>query len=210
MEPRRECDLESRGTSRAAACSLQPSSWVEKYGDFLYRYAQQHVRASQVAEDLVQDTFVGALSAVDRYTGGASERTWLVGILRHKIMDHYRSLARRPQAISSDNPIDLGEAFFDRRGHWKQLPARWACDPKSLFEQGEFWTAFHECVSKLPDRLADAYCLRELSRLESKEVCEVLGIAPTNLWTQLHRARLMLRQCLEENWFRQPGKRKRT
>ena len=190
---------------------LKPQTWLENYGDFLYRYARQRVADRQVAEDLVQEAFVGALSAIDRYSGDASERTWLVGILRHKIVDHYRRAGQHPTASASDPDPDPdpGRQFFDRRGHWKRWPARWAADPESRVEQDEFWAMFHECVSKLPQRLGDAYRLREISRLDGKEVCDLLGITPTNLWTQLHRARLLLRQCLEINWFQRGRQRGR-
>lgn len=183
------------------ATPLRPAAWVDEHGDLLYRYAMQRVRDRQVAEDLVQETFVSALAAIDRFAAESSERTWLVGILRHKIMDHFRGSARRPDTLGDEANAALEDPTFDKRGHWKRTPARWSADADTLAERGEFWVTFHDCLSKLPRRAADAFCLRELSRLDSKGVCEVLGITATNLWTQLHRARLMLRECLEENWF---------
>lgn len=181
--------------------SIRPSTWVDEHGDLLFRYAMQRAREPQIAEDLVQETFVSALGAKERFAGASSERTWLVGILRHKIVDHFRKSARQPNPLGDEAEAALEEPVFDRRGHWKSMPAKWAIDGDSPAEKAEFWATFHECLAKLPPRAADAFCLRELSPLAGKEVCDVLGITATNLWTLLHRARMMLRRCLEENWF---------
>ena len=67
-----------------------PDDWVEAHGDYLFNFAIGQLRDASVAEDLVQDTFLAAFKARDRFSGQSSERTWLVGILRHKICDHLR------------------------------------------------------------------------------------------------------------------------
>jgi RNA polymerase sigma-70 factor (ECF subfamily) len=183
---------------------LSPSLWVDEHGDCLYRYALIRVRKADVAEELVQETFLAALDAQERFAGQASERTWLMGILRHKILDHLRAAGRRRATTTVDRAENIDELFFDRRGGWKKMPTKWFADPRQAVEQREFWAAFRLCVSKLPQRAADSFCLREIVDLSSEEVCKVLEISATNLWTSLHRARMLLRRCLEDNWFARP------
>ena len=132
------------------------------------------------------------------FAGRSSERTWLVGILKHKIADHYRRSAR---GVESRPGADPTSADFDRRGHWRVGPASWGGDPGRDLEAREFWDAFGGCLAKLPRGLADAFLLRELDGLSSAEVQQQLGITPENLWTRLHRSRSLLRRCLESNWF---------
>ena len=182
--------------------SVDPESWVDRHGDCLYRYALVRSRAPDLAADAVQETFLHALHAREDFAGRSSERTWLVGILRHKIIDHHRK-AMREKALRHDplrvNPRD---STFDRRGHWKNAPLDWGGDPTRALENREFWEAFEGCLAKLPSGVADAFFLRELDGLDAEEVRESLGITPENLWTRLHRARSLLRDCLESVWFR--------
>ena len=186
--------------------SSDPAEWVDRYGDGLFRYAMLRVRDTQLAEDLVQETFLGALKGREGFQQGASEWTWLVAILKHRIISHLRKVGRQPVVGDGSQIEDVAEIFFDRRGLWKMGPRKWAIDPEALCEQGEFWDVFHNCVSRLPPRVANAFCLREMDQLDSEKVCEVLGISANNLWTQIHRARMLMRRCLEHNWFARPGK----
>jgi RNA polymerase sigma-70 factor (ECF subfamily) len=179
-----------------------PEDWVDRYGDGLYRYALLRLRSPDLAADVVQETFLEALRARRSFAGRSSERTWLVGILRHKVVDQLRRSRREPAAngTSADGP---GESPFDRRGHWRAGPASWGGDPSREMENREFWDVFGRCLSRLPRGIADAFLLRELDGLGAEEVQQVLGITPANLWKRLHRARLLLRQCLESGWFGQ-------
>lgn len=183
-----------------------PALWVDQHGDVLFGYALLRVRDAQVAEELVQEAFLAALKARERFAGQASERTWLVGILRHKITDHFRNASRRGVATSPDGGQEPEKQLFNRRGLWRKKPAKWSADPGELSEQKEFWAVFYRCMEALPQTAADAFSLREVNLQESEQVCEVLGISATNLWTRLHRARTLLRHCLEEHWFG-PGAR---
>jgi RNA polymerase sigma-70 factor (ECF subfamily) len=176
-------------------------SWVDLHGDCLYRYALLRLRAPDLAADVVQETFVEALEARDSFAGRASERTWLVGILRHKILDHFRKSGRERVVARSIPLEDAVNAAFDRRGHWKDRPAAWTGDPSRDLETREFWDVFGRCLSRLPSGIADAFLLREVDGLDADEVQQVLGITSANLWTRLHRARSVLRQCLESGWF---------
>jgi RNA polymerase sigma-70 factor (ECF subfamily) len=185
---------------------VDPAGWVDRHGDSLYRYALLRLRAPDLAADVVQETFLEALRARESFAGRASERTWLFGILRHKIVDQIRKASR--QSARSNGPTTNGaEAWpFDARGHWRDGPASWAASPSREFETKEFWEVFGGCMAKLPRGIADAFFLRELDGLSADDVQEALGITPANLWKRLHRARILLRKCLESNWFSQRTK----
>jgi RNA polymerase sigma-70 factor (ECF subfamily) len=178
-----------------------PESWMDSHGDCLYRYALLRVRVPELAAELVQETFLEALRGWGRFAGRSSERTWLVGILKHRIVDHLRRThaERAMSEESSSRPID--DPAFDARGHWRAMPDSWRGDPSSVLEAREFWDVFGACLSRLPRSLADAFFLREVDGLSAEETRELLKISAANLWTRLHRARSLLRDCLQLNWF---------
>jgi RNA polymerase sigma-70 factor (ECF subfamily) len=179
---------------------------VDRYGDYLFRYAMLRLRDRSSAEDLVQETFLAALKDRGSFSGDSAEATWLVGILRHKISDHYRRQAREAPLEDgdlSDHP-DAGQ--FDGAGHWTAGPAGWGGNPAELYRQGEFLEQFRRCLSELSPRHADAFTLREIDGLGTAEICKVLNVTETNLWVILHRARALLRRCLEIRWFASAGK----
>ena len=177
-----------------------PETWVEQHGDYLFGYAMLRLRDPQLGEDIVQETFLAALNARGSFSGRSSERTWLVGILKNKIVDYIRKISRERPVDDVESYIDT-EEFFDQDGAWKLKPNEWASDPAVNFERKEFWEAFKRCLTALPSRLHDAFSLREMEGMDSSEVCKVLDISATNLWVILHRARLSLRSCLETDWF---------
>jgi RNA polymerase sigma-70 factor (TIGR02943 family) len=176
-------------------------TWVDEHGDALLSYALPRVRDRHAAEDLVQETFLAALRAQDTFRGESTRRTWLVGILRHKLLDHLRRQSReRPtEALEPDDPAVDGR--FDAKGWWRQPPGGWTVDPAAVAEDQDFWRVFEECLAGLSEKLGRAFGLRVMAEIESEEVCKVLGITSTNLWVMLHRARARLRSCLEANWF---------
>mgnify|MGYP006294202497 CR=1 FL=1 len=190
----------NRPETRNSRAKRDVGHWVDEHADVLFRYALQRVRRQDVAEDLVQETFVAALRTCDTFDGRSSERTWLVGILRHKIVDHIRQAARARSRQAKQEEVGL-DAFFDRRGHWKHTPADWGSDPAAILSRRDFWQAFEKCFGALPGDLADTFALREIEQEEPDEVCRHLEITPSNLWVRLHRARLLLKECLEKNWF---------
>jgi RNA polymerase sigma-70 factor (ECF subfamily) len=180
---------------------VDPAGWVDRHGDYLFRYALARLRRREAAEDLVQETFLAALGARERFAGGSSERSWLVGILKRKILDHFRRKAREQPVSDFAAPDCWAEALFDKRGNWKRKPGAWDSGPGATCERAEFWEAFARCLGKLPGRLADAFTLREVEGVASREVCKALDISATNLWVMLYRARLRLWRCLDSNWF---------
>ena len=187
-----------------------PAGWVDRHGDSLYRYALLKLGDPDRAADVVQETFLHALRSSGAFAGRSSERTWLVGILKHKVADHHRSATR--QRAEGDGRALAAE--FDRRGRWTLGPLRWGGDAGRAVETGEFWDVFGSCLGELPGHLADAFLLRELDELDAREIQGRLGITPANLWARLHRARSLLRRCLEIRWFgpdaRTPGPQARS
>ncbi len=178
-----------------------PESWVDRHGDCLYRYAILRLRTPDLAADVVQETFLEALRARGSFAGRASERTWLIGILRHKIVDQIRKNGRDSHSPNGYSSNDSDGPPFDSRGHWRKNPASWRGNPSKQMESKEFWEVFGACMSKLPKGIADAFFLRELDGVSADDVQDALGITPANFWKRLHRARALLRQCLETNWF---------
>jgi RNA polymerase sigma-70 factor (ECF subfamily) len=179
-----------------------PTEWVEEHGDILYRFALLRVRDPHVAEDLVQETFIAALQGLDRFRGGSAVRTWLVGILKHKIIDYFRKSSR--EISTGDITADSEEpehSVVDRLAGAPEAPRDWRDTPDNLLESKEFWQVFVDCLDGMTPAFRSAFSLRELDGLGTDEICKILGITPTNLWVILHRARLKLRGCLEANWF---------
>ena len=179
-----------------------PEDWVNQYGNSLFRFALGRVRDAGVAEDLVQETFVAALGARDRFAGRSAEKTWLVGILKHKVIDHFRK-NRRESVVDEVEWLETvgeNESVFDQHGHWKSngtAPKEWPSDPSSLVEQKEFWQVLNQALSELPPRMAKAFLLREVDGFSTEEICEILHITQANLWVILHRSRKHLRNRLE-------------
>ncbi|MGH8427894.1 MAG: sigma-70 family RNA polymerase sigma factor [Gammaproteobacteria bacterium] len=186
---------------------LDVSRWVETHGDALFGFAFARLRVRVEAEDAVQETFLAALGAQTRYQGESGERAWLFGILKHKIVDRLRTRGREI-ALESDEQADaLIAENFNRSGHWRVMPQRWA-RPDEDAEREEFWKVLAGCLGRLPDTLETTFRLVELDGVATEEVCKVLGISATNVWVRLHRARLSLRECLERNWFGKDAVRK--
>jgi RNA polymerase sigma-70 factor (ECF subfamily) len=171
----------------------------------LIRFAALQLRDQSLAEDAVQETLMAAMQAIDRFEGRSSLKTWVFSILKRKIIDAMRS-ARREIAASqltggSEAERDFDE-LFDERGFWhtERKPQRWT-EPEDSLEQQQFWRIFELCLDHLPARTAQVFSMRELLGLDTDEICKELGISTSNCWVILHRARMGLRLCLEEQWF---------
>jgi RNA polymerase sigma-70 factor (ECF subfamily) len=180
---------------------VDPSEWVDRYGDYLFRFAMLRLRDRSMAEDLVQETFLAALKVRNSFSGDSSEKTWLAAILKHKIYDHFRRQSREAPLPEGDLPDSPGSEPFDARGHWTAGPKEWGGNPADLFRQKEFLGQLAKCLEALPPNLERAFTLREIDGADTKEICKVLSVTDTNLWVILHRARARLRECLETRWF---------
>jgi len=182
-----------------------PLNWLDEHGNYLFRYALIRVSERDIAEDLVQETFLAALKSYSSFDGKSNIRTWLTSILRHKIMDHFRHIYK-----SEKNKVDLKSGEMDdfisdgnKVGRWRPgyAPGDWTVTPDDRLQQKEFMQILKECLGALPDRIASVFNLREIEGLDTDEICKEFGISTTNFWVIMHRARTGLRRCLEIHWF---------
>lgn len=182
-----------------------PLNWLEEHGDYLFRYALIRVSERDIAEDLVQETFLAALKSYSSFDGKSSIQTWLTSILRYKVMDHFRHIYK-----SEKNKVDLESGEMDNFisdgenvGRWRPgyAPGDWTVTPDSRLQQKEFMQILKECLGALPDRIAAIFNLREIEGFDTDEICKEFGISTTNFWVIMHRARTGLRRCLEIHWF---------
>ncbi|MCM4168474.1 ECF RNA polymerase sigma factor SigX [Arenibacter antarcticus] len=180
---------------------LNPDTWVDSYSDYLFNYAVTRVNDAEIAKDLVQETFFAGLKSAKNFKGEAAERTWLISILKRKVIDHYRKInskkAKSMIRISQNRDTETDGNFLEQQ----------VADPVSLLENSEIENeelgmAIYECISKLPKKQALAFTLKTINGLSTEEVCKELNINPSNLWVILHRARTALMDCLNTNWFK--------
>ena len=190
---------------RAAGLS-DPERWVEEHGDYVFKYALSRLRDPARAEDMVQETFLAALKGGRSFQGRSAEKSWLVGILKNKICDHYRKASRETSFTDlefySDEESDRFIADGPLKDGWihELGPQEWS-SPGASLDSEAFWKIYRDCAGKLPKKVAAAFTLREVDDVGSREICALLNISESNLWVMLHRARMALRRCLEINWF---------
>lgn len=178
---------------------LNPTAWVDDYGDYLYRYAISRLRNSEASEEVVQETFLAALKHVHQYQAKGTERAWLLGILKRKIIDFIRDRSRT-KSLSEEDLKDLPDTFFDQKGNWQKEARSTGFAPLCSLERKDFWRILQGCLDKLPTRQADVFVLREMNEQSTEVICDELEISASNLWVLLHRARLQLAQCMKNCW----------
>jgi RNA polymerase sigma-70 factor (ECF subfamily) len=170
----------------------------------LLRFARTQLRNDSWAEDAVSETLLAALEKPQSFAGRSQLKTWLIGILKHKVIDHLRRHSRE----CSWNPGDdadggaIDDALFDAGGAWRELPADWG-DPETALRQTQFIEVLEACVEHLPPQQGRVFMMREWLELPAEAICKECRISTTNLWVILHRARLRLRECLQARWFAQ-------
>jgi RNA polymerase sigma-70 factor (ECF subfamily) len=179
---------------------INPNKWIDLYSDYLFNYTISRVNDKSIAQDLVQDTFFAGLKSMKNFKGEASERTWLISILKRKIIDYYRKInsnkgkAEVRMSYNSDT---------ESEGDW--LEERVA-DPfdktaEDMIQNAELGDAIHNCLSKLPTKQAEVFKMKTIQGFETKVICNELNITASNLWVIIHRARTAMADCLKENWF---------
>jgi len=189
-----------RITKYMEAHQLHPENWVDQYADYLFNYVVSRVSDAELAKDLVQETFFAGLKSAKNYKGTAAERTWLIAILKRKVIDHYRKInSKKGKAevrmnYSSQNDTD---------GDWLEEQV---ADPLSILENDEIENeelglAIQECISKLPKKQSLVFTMKTIQGMSTEDICKELGINPSNLWVMIHRARTALMDCLNQNWF---------
>jgi len=181
-----------------------PELWLTLHGDILYRYGLARVRDIEVAEDLVQETLLAALKAQTNYAGKSTEQTWLIGILKHKIMDYFRKASREQvqeydDGFASENEDD----YFDQQGNWQVDFSPWS-KPDQSMEQEQFMHVLQNCIDRLPKRMAQLFVMGEFEDMKSEEICKVMSLSSmSNFWVMQSRTRVQLRHCLDINWINQ-------
>ena len=188
-------------TAKISPNAVDPDLWFEAYRHSLFKYAISRLRDADLAEEKIQETFLAALQSRKRFRGLSSEKTWLISILKRKIYDHFRRKSRERQ-FKLTFPIEYtGYDVFDR----KSMPALrsrvWFYDPSMVWEQKEFLKIVKQALSELPDRTAQAFILREVVELSTREICEFMDISICNLYVMVHRARKRLRDNLQLKWL---------
>lgn len=180
--------------------TLNPNKWVDAYADYLFNYAVVRVNNSDLAKDLVQDTFFAGLKSAKNFQGKATERTWLVSILKRKVIDHYRKIN------SKKGKAEVRMSFFsgeDNEGNWleERVPQSWDNESEKTIETEELKDQIEQCIDFLPEKYAMVFRMKTIQEFETEEICKELNITPSNLWVIIHRARTQLRKCMEDNWF---------
>jgi RNA polymerase sigma-70 factor (TIGR02943 family) len=174
-------------------------SLIDRYGDYLFRFALFRTGDRAVAEDLVQETYIAAWKARDSFKAASSEKTWLVGILKHKLFDYYRN-ASSGITGQIDHSITI-DGEFNRWGAWKVAPEKWEEAPDKELDLHEFTAVLRKCLEGLSLQQRQVFVLREIDGYSTTEICNESGVSTTNLWVLLHRARMGLRKCLTRSWF---------
>ncbi|MDO9195276.1 sigma-70 family RNA polymerase sigma factor [Rhodoferax sp.] len=175
--------------------------------DYLLRFARLQLRNETWAEDAVSETVLAALAKPQSFANRSQLKTWLVGILKHKVIDALRHHSRELSGLDGPDDDDadpLDYLGFKADGHFSQQPADWG-NPEQELRSRQFFKVLEACTDKLPPVQGRLFLMREWLELSSEEICKELGLTSTNLYVQLHRARLRLRECLELNWFAKPN-----
>jgi RNA polymerase sigma-70 factor (TIGR02943 family) len=186
------------------ACHDHPPDFarqLEALRPTLLKYARLQLRNPAWAEDAVSDTLLAALEKPQAFGGQSQLKTWLIGVVKHKLVDQIRKNSREISTTAiTDDGEDLDDMLFSSNGHWRDSPHDWG-DPEAVLRQLDFMKVLEACVEQLPGQQGRLFMMREWLELESDEICKELSITPTNLWVMLHRARLRLRACLQTRWF---------
>jgi len=178
---------------------IDPTKWIDLYSDYLFNYTLARVNDKDMAEDLVQETFLAGLKSMKNFKGEASERTWLISILKRKIIDYYR------KTNSNKGKAEVRMSYNDNETEGDWLEERVA-DPfdktaEDLMQNSELGDAILDCLSKLPEKQAEVFRMKTIEGYETEVICKELNITASNLWVIIHRARTAMASCLEKNWF---------
>ncbi len=179
---------------------LNPNTWIDKYSDYLFNYTIVRVDDREIAKDIVQETFFAGLRSMKNFKGEASERTWLISILKRKIIDHYRKInsnkgkAEVRMAYNSDSETE---------GDWleERVADPYAENAENKIENNELGKAIQNCLSKLPEKQATIFRMKTIDGFDTETICNEFDITASNLWVIIHRARTAMAACMEKNWF---------
>ena len=183
--------------------NLSPENWITNYSDEMYRYTLSKTSDHSLSEDLVQEAFLGALNSLENFKGESSEKTWLYSILKFKIADYYRKSSTKNELSNTLSNNDYSDYFFDEYGEWNEqtAPCEWSIDACSALENKELGAILTNCIEKLPKTQRQLINLKLVEEEETEKVCKEMQLSSNNFWTTIHRAKLVLRDCLEKNWL---------
>ena len=179
--------------------TLQPENWVDNYADYLFNYAIGRVSDAEMAKDLVQETFIAGLKSAKNFKGDAAERTWLIAILKRKVIDYYR----KSNSKKGKAEVRINYSTEEDEGDWLEERVADPFDKSgdATIENEELGLAIQECISKLPKKQAKVFTMKTIQGISTEDICNELNINPSNLWVIIHRARTALMGCLNQNWF---------
>jgi RNA polymerase sigma-70 factor (ECF subfamily) len=185
---------------------LKPEDWVLRYGDFLFSVAFFKLSNKEAAEDLVQETFFSALKAKESFKNESSEKTWLTVILKNKIIDYYRKkqVFKHVTQYIQDTENSFNKSFFnENNGHWLDAatPLSWNVFADDKVIGKDFDKVLNECIKKLPTKIVPVFIAKFLDNESSQFICKEFNITPSNYWVMMHRAKVIMRSCLEKNWI---------
>ncbi|MGP1684507.1 MAG: RNA polymerase factor sigma-70, partial [Giesbergeria sp.] len=197
------------GADAAEMIVLSDPELLKSLRSQMLKFAALQLGDSPLAEDAVQEALMGALKNASAFRGRAALKTWVFAILKNKIADALRRKKRLGEASAlmqdRDEQENLDE-LFNARGFWEpdNRPAAWG-NPQEALHQNQFWKVFEICLEALPGQQARVFMMREYIELDSNEICAAVGISTSNLNVIMHRARLRLRECLENSWHTRKG-----
>lgn len=179
--------------------SLELAKWVSEHTEEMYKWALYKTSSRELAEDLVQDTFLAAAEKLSGFKNQSTPKTWLFSILNNKIVDFYRQKVKTP--VAKDDT--LFASLFDQGGDWEvsKRPKAWH-DEEHILDNNDFQQILQQCLDALPERWSISVKLKYLMGKNGEEICQELSITPTNLWQIVHRAKVQLRNCIENGWFK--------
>lgn len=178
---------------------LDPTKWVDKYSDYLFNYTIVRVNDRELANDIISETFLAGLKSMKNFKGEATERTWLISILKRKIIDYYR----RINSNKGKAEVRIHYSDEDNEGDWleEQAADRFELNAEDQMENEELGLAIMECMNQLNEKQARIFKMKTIEGFDTETICNEFDITPSNLWVIIHRARVTLAECLEKNWF---------
>ncbi len=184
---------------------VAPHLWVDQYADYLFSYACLRIDDKELARDLVQETFLGALERLEKFDRLSSEKTWLTAILKNKIFDVYRkkSSGLKMQSLSTATDSESGEFFDPENWHWNEqhYPEFFAIEQHDTLQNKEFQGVLQSCMKKLPPLWSSVFMMKYMDDESSETICTELMLTSSNFWVIIHRSKLHLRSCLQKNWI---------
>ncbi len=180
--------------------SITATDLVNLYTNDLYRFAVAKTKNKEISEDLVQDTFIVAVTKLNTFRGESTHKTWLISILRNKISDYYRKKTREN---ISDKEMDDQTLSFNASGSWNKENIPFVFEEtEHLLDNTQFTQVFYDCIDGLPQLWSSVIKMKYVNPTKSKEICKELNITDTNLWQIVHRSKLKLKDCLGTNWIK--------